>query len=178
MIRQLKTKIKEQENSISGLGSAIERFLKIQPIVKKLQGNISKISKHVVPRDKFKITVPKIDDSEIVKPFTPSLEKSVGMTKHKPTISKEAKAEMDLFILSWFPGRAQDTTADTTKHPMTTEKKSCKLSACVLQTINQHQSRVILNRIVLRQNQTYTHRKMTVQIIQEQSQKHPEVILR
>ena len=106
----------------------------------------------------------------------------MGMTKHKPTISKEAKAEMDLFILSWFPGRAQDTTADTTKlpskHPMTTEKKSCKLSACVLQTINQHQSRVILNRIVLRQNQTYTHRKMTVQIIQEQSQKHPEVILR
>ena len=77
MIRQLKTKIKEQENSISELSSAVERFLKLQPIVKKLQGNISNISKHVVP--KFKVTVPKIDDPEIVKPFTPS-KKFVGMT--------------------------------------------------------------------------------------------------
>ena len=48
LIRQLTKKIKEQENSISELSSAVERFLKIQPIVKKLQGNISNISKHVV----------------------------------------------------------------------------------------------------------------------------------
>ena len=71
MVGQLKTKIKEQENSISELSSAVERFLKIHPVVKKLQGDISNISKHVVP--KFKVTVPKIDDSKIVKPFTPSL---------------------------------------------------------------------------------------------------------
>ena len=94
LIRQLKKKIKEQENSIRELSSAVERFLKIQPIVKKLQVNISKISNHVVQQDKLiKVTV-KIDDPEIVKPFTPSLEKSVGTTKHKPTMSKEAKAAM------------------------------------------------------------------------------------
>ena len=46
----MKTKIKEQENSKCEMGSAIERCLKIQPFVKKLQGNISKISKHGVPR--------------------------------------------------------------------------------------------------------------------------------
>jgi hypothetical protein len=43
LIRQLKTKIKEQENSVNELSSAVELFLKIQPIVKKLQGNILKI---------------------------------------------------------------------------------------------------------------------------------------
>ena len=48
LIRQLKTKIKEQEISISELSSAVERFLKIHPVVKKLQGNISNILKHVV----------------------------------------------------------------------------------------------------------------------------------
>ena len=79
MIRQLKTKIKEQEHSINELSSAVERFLKIQPIVKKLQGNILKISKQAVAR-KIKLTVSNID-LEIVKPFPPSLEKSVGMTK-------------------------------------------------------------------------------------------------
>ena len=87
LIRQLKTKIKEQENSISELSSAVERFLKIQPIVKKLQGNISKMSKHVVPQDKFKVTVPKIDDPERVKPFTPS-KKFVGMTVRQPSMEK------------------------------------------------------------------------------------------
>ena len=51
LIRQVTTKIKEQKNSINELSSAVERFLKIQPIIKKLQGNISKISKHVVPQD-------------------------------------------------------------------------------------------------------------------------------
>ena len=31
----------------------------------------------------------------------------------------------------WTPSVAQDTSADTTKHPMTSEKKSCKLLACM-----------------------------------------------
>ena len=43
LIKQLRTKIKKQENSISEQSSVVERFLKIQPIVKKLQGNISDI---------------------------------------------------------------------------------------------------------------------------------------
>ena len=60
MIRQLKTKIKEQENSRSELSSAVERFLKIQPIVKKLQENISKISKHVVPKTDSKSRVQRL----------------------------------------------------------------------------------------------------------------------
>ena len=89
----MKTKFKEQENSISELSSAVERFLKIQPIVKKLQGNISKISKHVGPQDKFEVTVPKIDDSEIVKPFTPSLEKFVGMTTHQEPMENSALSQ-------------------------------------------------------------------------------------
>jgi flagellar biosynthesis chaperone FliJ len=80
LIRQLKTKIKEQETSINELSSAVESFLKIQPIVKKLQGNLSKISNQVVPQEQFKVTVSK---PEIVKPFTPSLEKSEVMTKHQ-----------------------------------------------------------------------------------------------
>jgi hypothetical protein len=78
----LKTKIKEQENSINELSSAVERFLKIQPIVKKLQGNILKISKQAVALEKIKVMASNID-LEIVKPFTPSLGKSVGMTKRQ-----------------------------------------------------------------------------------------------
>jgi hypothetical protein len=96
LIRQLKTKIKEQENSISEVSSAVERFLKIQPIVKKLQVNISKISNHVVPnvpQDKFKVTVPKIGDSEIVKPFTPPLEKPVVMTKQRAMKEMQESAD-------------------------------------------------------------------------------------
>ena len=92
----MKTKIKEQENSISELSSAVERFLKIQPIGKKLQGTISKISKHVVPQDQFEATVPKIDESEIVKSFTPPLEKSVGMTKQQAMKEMQDSAEHHL----------------------------------------------------------------------------------
>ena len=33
--------------------------------------------------------------------------------------------------------QGQDTSADTTKHPMTTEKNSCKLSACMATTRKQ-----------------------------------------
>jgi hypothetical protein len=79
LIRQLKTKIKEQENSINELSSAVERFLKIQPIVKKLQGNILKISKQAVAREKIKVTASNIDP-EIVKPF-PIIGKVCGHDK-------------------------------------------------------------------------------------------------
>jgi hypothetical protein len=71
----LKTKIKEQEHSINELSSAVELFLKIQPIIKKLQENILKILKQTVAL-KINVTVSNIDQ-EIVKPFAPSLEKSV-----------------------------------------------------------------------------------------------------
>jgi hypothetical protein len=50
LIRQLRTKIKEKEHSINELSSAVELFLKIQLIVKKLQGNILKILKQAVAK--------------------------------------------------------------------------------------------------------------------------------
>ena len=40
LIRHLMAKIKEQNTAIIELSSAVELYLKIQPIVKKLQGNI------------------------------------------------------------------------------------------------------------------------------------------
>ncbi len=82
MIRQLRTNIKEQDNSISEVSSAVESVLKIQDVVKKLQGNISKISKQVVPQERFKVTVSKIGLETII-PFTPPLETFVGMTKRQ-----------------------------------------------------------------------------------------------
>jgi hypothetical protein len=114
LVRQLKTKIKEQESSINELSSAVEHFLKIQPIVKKLQGNILTISKQAVA---IKVTASNID-LEIVKPFTPSLEKFMGMMKchtdnvKSGTLNKNAQCH------------------DTMKHPKTSEKKSCKRLAC------------------------------------------------
>ncbi len=92
LIRQLRTKIKEQEISISELSSAVESFIKIQFVVMKLQGNISKISKQVVPQERFKVTVSKIDP-KIVKPFTSSSEKSVGMTKHQESMGNAALSQ-------------------------------------------------------------------------------------
>jgi hypothetical protein len=82
LIRQLRTNIKEQDNSISEVSSAVESVLKIQAVVKKLQGNISKISKQVVPQERFKVTVSKIGLETII-PFTPPLETFVGMTKRQ-----------------------------------------------------------------------------------------------
>ena len=117
MIRQLKTKIKEQEHSINELSSAVERFLKIQPIVKKLQGNILKIPKEAVAQEKIKVTASNIDPG-IVKPSTPSLEKSVGMTKRqrdnvKSGTDKNSQCHYRM------------------NHPKTSEKKSCKRLACM-----------------------------------------------
>ncbi len=67
---------------MGSLEQMVESFLKKQAVVKKLQGNVLKISKQVVPHERFKNTVSKIDP-EIVKHFTQSLEKSVGMTKRQ-----------------------------------------------------------------------------------------------
>ena len=117
-IRQWKTKIKEQENSINELSSAAERFLQIQPIVKSLQGNILKISKQAVAREKIKVTASNID-LEIVKPFTPSLEKSVSMTKRQ---TDNVKSGTD---------KNSQCHYHTTKYPKTSEKKSCKRLACM-----------------------------------------------
>ena len=131
------------------------------------------MSKHVVPKDKFKVTVPKIDESERVKPFTPSLEKSVGMTKQQAMKEFRDSAEATLKLLTdssgLYPGdqtydkmckifwkdhhkemeklkrrfdnvksgtsdeksQGQDTSTDTTKHTMASEKKSCKPLACM-----------------------------------------------
>jgi hypothetical protein len=75
----------DQENTISELSSAVESFLEIQPIVKKLQGNIAKISKQVDTQRKLDVSVSKIDP-EIVKPFTPpknSMEKTVQQPRDK-----------------------------------------------------------------------------------------------
>ncbi len=78
----MKTKIKEQENSISELSSAVESFLKIQAIVKKLLIELLEDIEAIVPQERFKVTVSMIDP-KIVKPFTPRLRKSVGMTKRQ-----------------------------------------------------------------------------------------------
>ncbi len=61
LIRQLKTTIKEQKNSISELSSAVEGFLKVQAVVEKLQRNILKILKQVVPQERFRVMVSNID---------------------------------------------------------------------------------------------------------------------
>ena len=70
LIRQLWKKTKEQQDTIDELSSAVKEFLKVQPCVKKLQGNIAKIHKQVESRT-FKVTVP-ISGPQIVKPFTPT----------------------------------------------------------------------------------------------------------
>ena len=89
----------------------------------------------------------------------------------------------------------QDTSADPTKIPMTSEKKSCKLLACMATPKKQSRVTSIYSdsgsptdyqsaseqndgeQEYSPSNQTVTHRKMIVQIIQEQSQKHPKIIL-
>ena len=91
----------DQENTISELSSAVESFLKIQPIVKKLQGNIAKISKQVDTQRKSEVTVSKIDP-EIVKPFTPpknSMEKTVQQPAKDKSKTKPKKACTPSMIL-------------------------------------------------------------------------------
>ncbi len=97
MIRQWKTKIKEQEHSINELSSAVELFLKIQAIVKQ-----------PVAR-KIKVTVSNID-LKIVKPF---IRKVCGHLKRQPDHVKY--------------GTDKNSQCHyTIKDPKTSEKKSCK----------------------------------------------------
>ena len=57
------TQNKEQQNTIDQLG-----FLRVQSTVKKLQGNIEKLSKQLESHEKFK--VPFSTNHQIVKPLT------------------------------------------------------------------------------------------------------------
>ena len=88
LIRQLWKKTKEQQDTIDELSSAVKEFLKVQPCVKKLQGNIAKIHKQVESRT-FKVTVP-ISGPQIVKPFTPK-ENSEEM---QPTLEHLSMSEL------------------------------------------------------------------------------------
>ena len=63
------TQNKEQQNTIEELSSAVKEFLRVQSTVKKLQGNIEKLSKQLESHEKFK--VPLSTNHQIVKPFTP-----------------------------------------------------------------------------------------------------------
>ena len=94
-------KIKEQETAISELSSAVERFLKIQPIVRKLQGNIAKISEQVDTQRIFEVTVSKIDP-EIVKPFTPSknsMDKAENQTAMESQTMSALKAGYNVIMM-------------------------------------------------------------------------------
>ncbi len=56
-IRQLTRQVKEQQNIIDEMSSAITKFLKVQPVVKKIQGNIKKTLESVITQGKFKVKV-------------------------------------------------------------------------------------------------------------------------
>ena len=69
LIQLLTTQNKEQQNTIDELSSAVKEFLRVQSTVKKLQGNIKKLSEQLESQEKFK--VPISTNHQIVKPFTP-----------------------------------------------------------------------------------------------------------
>ena len=50
-IRQLTRRVKEQQNIIDEMSSAITKFLKVQPVVKKIQGNIEKTLESAITVD-------------------------------------------------------------------------------------------------------------------------------
>jgi hypothetical protein len=60
LIRHLTRQVKEQPDIINEMDSAIERFLRIQPVVKKKQGNIDK-AKLAMTQEKFKVQFPDRD---------------------------------------------------------------------------------------------------------------------
>ena len=79
----------------------MERFLKIQPIVKKLQGNIAEKSKQVNTQRKIEVTVSKIDP-EIVKPFTPSknsMDKAENQTDMENQTMSALKARYTVIMM-------------------------------------------------------------------------------
>jgi len=62
-IRQLTRRVKEQQNIIDEMSSAITKFLKVQPVVKKIQGNIEKTLESAITQGKFKVKVVNRDQS-------------------------------------------------------------------------------------------------------------------
>ena len=82
LIQRLITQNKEQQNTIDELSSAVKEFLKVQSTVKKLQGNIEKLSKQLKSQMKFNVQVS--SSHQIVKPFTP-VDNSVDVpVRHQP----------------------------------------------------------------------------------------------
>ena len=80
LIRHLTRQVKEQRDIINDMNSAIERFLRIQPVVKKIQGNIDK-AKLAMNQEKFKVQIPDRDQPiEMVKSFTPDTINSLEAT--------------------------------------------------------------------------------------------------
>ena len=130
LIKQLKAKIMDQENTISELSSAMESFLKIQPIVKKLQGNIAKISKQVDTQKKFEATVSKIDP-EIVKPFTPSknsMDKAENQTAMENQTMSALKARYNVIMMR--PDIFGDEIAAVTQAMLAQSNKELKEAKC------------------------------------------------
>jgi hypothetical protein len=63
------------------MSSAVTKFLKVQPVVKKIQGNIEKTLESAITHEKFKVKVVNLDQSiEMVKSFTPDTIKSLEPT--------------------------------------------------------------------------------------------------
>ena len=80
-IRQLTRQVKEQQNIIDEMSSAITKFLKVQPVVKKIQGNIEKTLESAITQGKFKVKAVNRDQSiEMVKSFTPDTINSLEAT--------------------------------------------------------------------------------------------------
>ena len=57
LIQLLTTQNKEQQNTIDELSSAVKEFLRVQSTVKKLQGNIKKLSEQLESQEKFKVPI-------------------------------------------------------------------------------------------------------------------------
>ncbi len=60
LIQHFTRQVKEQRDIINEMDSAIERFLRIQPVLKKIQGNIDK-AKLAMTQEKFKVQIPDRD---------------------------------------------------------------------------------------------------------------------
>jgi DNA uptake protein ComE-like DNA-binding protein len=77
----LTRRLKEQQNIIDEMSSAITKFLKVQPVVKEIQGNIEKTLESAITQGKFKVKVVNRDQSiEMVKSFTPDTIDSLEAT--------------------------------------------------------------------------------------------------
>jgi hypothetical protein len=145
LIRRLTTQNKEQQNTIEELSSAVKEFLRVQSTVKKLQGNIEKLSKQLESHEKFK--VPLSTNHQIVKPFTPKNSVDVlhrqthaeNQTSVLKTRGQQLDAECELrcqgseieACTSEIKTRRRKTRADTKKQlkPMDTQELSDRLKS-------------------------------------------------